>query len=76
MGFLPFKRQPHKIVKHTQTIRRLQPKNYLSAFDHFMGSELKVLKYFLDKTILKPSSLKLACASSLKSKTDIHNAYF
>ena len=29
--FKPFKREPHKIVKHTQTIRRLLPKNCLSV---------------------------------------------
>ena len=32
-----FKRQPHKIVKHSQTIRRQQP----SVFDHFVGLRLK-----------------------------------
>ena len=31
-----FKRQPHKMVKHTQTIRRLLPTNRLSVFDHFV----------------------------------------
>ena len=31
------KRQQHKIVINTQTIRRLLPKNYLSVFDHFFG---------------------------------------
>ena len=31
----PFKRQPNKMVKHTQTILRQQPTNYLSEFDHF-----------------------------------------
>ena len=30
-------RQPHKMVKHTQTIRRLQPTNVFSVFDHFVG---------------------------------------
>ena len=35
-----FKRQPHKMLKQTQTIRRL---NYLSVFDHFVGLALKVL---------------------------------
>ena len=30
----PLKRQPHKMVKHTQIIRRQQPTNYLSVFDH------------------------------------------
>ena len=38
-----FKRQPHKMVKHTQTIRRLLPTNYLSMFDHFVGLVLKGL---------------------------------
>ena len=36
----PFKRQPHKIVKNTQTIRRLLP----SVFDHFVKLALKELK--------------------------------
>ena len=36
-----FKQQPHKMVKHTQTICRLLPTNCLSAFDHFVGLELK-----------------------------------
>ena len=39
----PFKRQPHKIVKHTQTIHRLSPTNCLSVFDHFVGLALKGL---------------------------------
>ena len=38
----PFKRQPHKMVKHTQIIRRQQPTNCFS--DHFVGLELKRLK--------------------------------
>ena len=37
---LPFKRQPHKMIKHTQTIRRQQPTNCLSVFDHFVGLSL------------------------------------
>ena len=36
-----FKRQPHKMVKHTQTIRRLLP-YCLSVFDHFVGLTLKI----------------------------------
>ena len=40
---IPFKRQPHKMVKHTQTIRRLLPKKCLSVFDRFMGLALKGL---------------------------------
>ena len=40
----PFKHQPHKMVKHTQIIRRQQPTNCFS--DHFVGLELKGLKRF------------------------------
>ena len=36
----PFKRQPYKIVKHTQTIRLQKP----SVFDHFARLALKRLK--------------------------------
>ena len=36
-----FKRQPHKMVKHTQTIRRL------SVFDHFVGFSLKGLTHYV-----------------------------
>ena len=32
----PFKRQLHKMVKHTQTFRRQQPTNCLSVFDLIM----------------------------------------
>ena len=39
-----FKRQPHKMAKHTQTIRQQQPTNFLSVFDHFVGFALKGLK--------------------------------
>ena len=34
----PLKHQPHKMVKHTWTLRT----NYLSIFDHFLGWRLKV----------------------------------
>ena len=37
------KRQPHKMVKQTQTIRRLLPTNCLSVFDHIVGLPLKGL---------------------------------
>ena len=40
---LTIKRQPHKMVKHTQIIRRLLPTNCLSVFEHFVGSVLKWL---------------------------------
>ena len=39
----PFKLQPHRMVRHTQTIRREQPTNCLSVFDHFAGLERKGL---------------------------------
>ena len=29
--------QPHKMVKHTETICRLLPTNCLTVFDHFVG---------------------------------------
>ena len=38
-------RQPHKMVKHTQTIRRQEPTNCLSVFDHFVGLPLKGEKH-------------------------------
>ena len=41
--FSSFKPQPHKMVKHTQTIRRLFPTNCLSLFDHYVGFALKGL---------------------------------
>ena len=41
-----FKRQPHKMVKHAQTICRLLPTNCLSVFDHFVALALKRLTYF------------------------------
>ena len=41
--FQPFKGQPHKIVKHTQTIRQLLPTNCLSMFDHIVWLTLKGL---------------------------------
>ena len=37
-------RQPQKMFKHTQTIRRFLLTNYLSVFDHFVGLALKGLK--------------------------------
>ena len=56
--FKPFKRQPHKMVKHTQTIRRQQPTNWLSLFDHFVGLVLKSLRpcqSFMTKFFAKSS---------------------
>ena len=41
--FQTFKRQPHKIVKQIQTIRRQKPTNCLSLLDRFVGLVLKGL---------------------------------
>ena len=41
--YQPVKRQPHIIVKYTQTIRLQKPTNCLSVFDHFVGLALKEL---------------------------------
>ena len=41
--YYSFKRQPHKMVKHTQTIRWQEPANCLSVFDYFVGLALKDL---------------------------------
>ena len=41
-----FKCEPHKMVKHTQTMCRLLLTNCLSVFDHFVGLVLKGLKSF------------------------------
>ena len=40
----PFKRQFHKMVKHTQTIRGKLPTNCLSGFDHFVGLAFQRLR--------------------------------
>ena len=40
---LILERQPYKMVKHTQTIRRQQLMNFLSVFDQFVGLALKEL---------------------------------
>ena len=44
---LRFKCQPHKMVKHTQTIRWQIPTNCLSVFDHFVGLAIKGLKHVM-----------------------------
>ena len=54
--FQPFKRQPDKMVKHTQTIRRLLPTNCLSVFDHFVGLEFKESKMY--KTFYPQASVR------------------
>ena len=42
-SFYLFKYQPNKMVKHTQTIRRLLPRDCLNVFDHFVGLGFKGL---------------------------------
>ena len=52
------KRQAHKMVKHTQTIRQqIGDKLATSVFDHFVGLVLKVLKIFANDC-LHSSSIK------------------
>ena len=41
--YWPFKHQPRKMVKHTQTIRQQKPTNCLRVFDQFVGLALKGL---------------------------------
>ena len=40
----PLKCQSHKMIKHTQTIRRQQSMDCLNVFDHFVKLVLKGLK--------------------------------
>ena len=44
------------MVKHTQTIRRQQPKNCLSVFDYSMRLVLKGLKFIDKRTVLLSSN--------------------
>ena len=46
-----FEHRPPKMVKYTQTIRRQQPTNWLSVFDHLLGLALKVLRTILAFTL-------------------------
>ena len=50
------KRQPHKIVQHSQTIRRLLPSNCLSVFDHFVGLAPKGLT---KRIVLFPHAIQM-----------------
>ena len=45
--------QPYKMVKHTQTIRRMLPTNCLSVFEHFLGLSLKRLRISCLRNIWK-----------------------
>ena len=44
----PLSANPHKMLKHTQTIHRQKPINCLSLFDHFVGLALKDLKEYVN----------------------------
>ena len=56
-AYSPFKRKPHKMVNHTQTICWLLPTNCLSMFDHLVGLALKGLS--LSSPILMSESFLL-----------------
>ena len=76
------KRQPRKMIKHTETIRRLLLTNCLNAFDHFVGLAIKGLKsgshppkkFVFIKICLTENPLKMiksAFLFHLKSSQDI-----
>ena len=50
-NLLTFKRQPDKMVRHTQTVRLQKPTGCLSVFDHFVGLVLKGLTIFAKSCI-------------------------
>ena len=55
------------MVKHTQTIRRQQPTNCLSVFDHFVGLALKGLRLL---TIFAKSLITDVVCQGLKRAFD------
>ena len=55
----PFNCQPHKMVKHTQAIRRQQLTNCLSVFKHLMGFVFKWLLRWVVKAALNTISLSI-----------------
>ena len=59
------KRQLHKMVKHTQIIRRQQPKNCLIVFEHIVGLELKGLKLYGCSYSRKHSLISNRCVLSM-----------
>ena len=62
--------QTHKMVKHTQTIRRLLLTNCYRVFDHFVGLAFKDLNDIAEQppaknvipNRLKPQSIQLMCS--------------
>ena len=59
--FQPFMRQPHKMVKHTQTSCRLLPTSCLSVFDLSVGLAHKELMFPLGfiSQLVKPENESL-----------------
>ena len=53
------------MIKHTQTINRQKPTNYLSVFDHFVGLALEGLKFESADMLLQ--SCYLATMGSVSS---------
>ena len=47
----PLSANPHKMIKHTQTIRCQQLSNCLSVFDHFVGLALKGLRILISEIL-------------------------
>ena len=58
------------MVKHTQIIRRQQPKNFLNVFDHFVGLALKG-----SISVTLPGSLSLCLATTATSKNEKSEPY-
>ena len=48
----PLNHQPHKMIKHTQTIRWQKPTDCLSVFDDFAGLTLKELKFHANLQVM------------------------
>ena len=73
-SYQPFKSQPHKMIKHTQKIRRLLPTNCLSVFDHFVRLALKGLgtKSSVTQSISLFSKLLIFCIAQRFVIHDIH----
>ena len=55
------------MVKRTQTIRRLLPKNCLSMFDHFVGLALKGLKKVLNQYFVSRTAEIICCYDILEN---------
>ena len=60
---LHFQRQTHKIVRHTQTIRRLLSTNCMSVFEYFVELTLKGL--MINKRIINGIVNKIISAQRL-----------